>query len=153
MTNGKYAQFLASVAARQLSFRRIVSFASTNLRLISGALNFHADGAKLPVACFIGWIVTQAVLCSDFSCDSRKSCACVLQTRRQEISAAATFGQFIHFTTCEVIQVAANLHLFKRPHLAKINKVFRLSAGKENLPVALQLFSGKRQTSIVLAVF
>src|SRR6266511_4525893 len=136
-----------------LAFGGIVPFARANLSFIRRALNFHADSAKLPIACFISWIVTQTVLRSDLCCYPRKSCPCVVQGCRQKSSAATTFGHFVHFTTCEVVEVAADLHLFKWPHLAKIHKVFRLSTWKENLPVALQLLRGKRQTSIVLAIF
>src|SRR6266498_2683881 len=87
-----------------LAFGGIVSFARPNLSFIRRALNFHADSAKLPIACFIGWIVTQTVLRSDLCCYPRKSYACILQRCHQKVSAATTFGNFVHFMTCEIVE-------------------------------------------------
>src|SRR5882672_535982 len=152
MRNGKSAKPF-HVGGACLTLRSIVSFPCANLRLLQRALHLYANRSKLTIARFVGWIVTQTVLRADLCCYPRKSRARILQTRREEIPATARLRQLIHFAAREVVEVTANLHLFERPHLTKIYKVFRLGTRIENLSVPLQLFSGKRQAAIVLAVF
>ena len=135
-----------------LTLRRRVSLARAHLRLLRRALHFNSDSAKLTVARLVNWIVTQTVLRADLGRYTRKRRARIQQTRGQEIPATARLRQRVHFAAREIVEVAANLHSFELTHLAEIDVVFRARAWKENLPVALQLFRGKREPPVVLTV-
>src|SRR6185436_2721972 len=119
-----------------------------HLRTIRRALDLYPDSSKFSIARFVGRIVTQTVLRPDLVCYARKGRARVLETRSEKIPAAACLRHLVHFAPRKIVEVAADLHLFKGSHLAEIYKVFRPGLREKNLPVALQLFSGQRQPSV-----
>src|SRR5437762_10921468 len=119
------------------TLRGKVSFSRAHLRLARYALDLDANSAKLSIACFVRWIVTETVLRADLCGNACKRRACVLQTRCQEIPATARFCQLIHLPPRKIVEIAADLHPFERTHLTKVHKIFRPGPRKKNLPVTL----------------
>ena len=103
-----------------LPLRGIVPVSRADLWLVRNAAHLDANCTKLPIACFICRIVPQTVLRTDFVGYLSQGGASILQTRRDEILAAACLRQVVHLPTGEVVKIAADLHPLKRTHLAKV---------------------------------
>src|SRR6476620_10083829 len=135
MSNDKWKIYV--LLLMPLALRSNVAFSRPDQRLLRSALHFNSDRAKLSVACFISWIITQTVLRPDLGRHPCKGRSCILQTRGQEIPSSAILRDLIHFASREIVEVATNLHFFELTHLTNIHKIFRSRAREEDLPVSL----------------
>src|ERR1041385_3571822 len=61
--------------------RRVIAFAGAHLRVLHPA-KLHRDFSESPVASFVRWIVTEAVLRADLVGHLRERGACILQSGR-----------------------------------------------------------------------
>src|SRR6185369_11213774 len=97
-----------------LLFGCVVTVARANLGLVFHALELEFDRAKLSVARFVGWIVTDAVKGADVGGDTRKRSACISQCCRLKTSPAGYAREIVHLTPRDVVEFAADRHSFKR---------------------------------------
>src|SRR6185369_2939897 len=141
------------VGMKFLLFRGVVSIPCAHLCFVFQAAHFEFDRTKLPIASFVGRIVTDTVKRADISRHARERSPRVSQRRGFETSPARRAREIVHLFAREIVERATDLHSLKRTHLAEAVEILCLRFREENLAVALYLSLRKREHSVVLAVF
>src|SRR6185503_19234576 len=93
-----------------LLFRRVVTIARADNCFVFQASHFEFDRTILPVASFVGWIVTETVLRPDILSHTRKRCARIGECRGDKTPATRNTREIIHLTAREIIKLSADRH-------------------------------------------
>src|SRR5215212_1018906 len=120
-------------------FRGVVSIACANLCFVFQAAHFEFDRAKLSIASFVGWIITETVKRADVSRHARERSTRVREGRGFKTPSPRRLCKVIHLFSREIVERAANRHSLERAHLAKAVEVLGLRFREEELAVTLDL--------------
>src|ERR1700752_1841263 len=117
----------------------VVSVAGANLGFLFHSLDLELDVAKLSVARFVGWVITETVLRADVSGHACKRSTRIFQRRRSKTPSAGDAREFVHLAPGKVVELTADRHAFKRTHATEVVEVLSLCGGHKDAALTFEL--------------
>src|ERR1044072_8956507 len=102
------------VGIKVLLFRGVVSIACAYLCFVFQAAHFEFDRAKLSIASFVGWIVTETVERADISRHARERSTRISKRCGFKTPSARRAREIVHLFARHIVERAADRHPFKR---------------------------------------